>query len=131
MIPKITAVRSTGSQWPTALIAVGLLVLLAAAWRPAVPAVTGMALVALGATATTLTRFRGIPALLPVTLVHLAVYGSLYALFVGAALHAADTRFGPRLEAITIGDVIVSLVPMLVAGRLAWGAMQADRAGDA
>jgi hypothetical protein len=58
-------------------------------WWPAAPAVTAFALVAMGATRATVERFRGSPALVPTMVVHLAVYGSLYAIFVGATIHAA------------------------------------------
>jgi hypothetical protein len=90
-----------------------------------------MALVALGATGATVPRFRRRPLAVPVTLVHFAVYGSLYALFVGATLHAADARSGPKLEAIAVLDVLVSIVPMMLALRLAWTALESRGAGDA
>src|SRR5688572_33349218 len=73
-----------------ALIAVGMSMLLLAVFLPALPAITAMSLVALGTTEVTLTRFRDTPALVPVMLVHAATYGGLYAVFIGAALHAAS-----------------------------------------
>src|SRR3972149_5187524 len=79
-----------GQVW----IAAGLSILLAAAWWPMLPAVTGMALITLGATGTTIARFCGRPALAPVLFVHLAVYGGLYALVVGATLHAGSQASG-------------------------------------
>jgi len=136
VIPEIAAVRGSALRLPTVpplaawapfWIIVGLMILAVSSWWPSVPAVTAMSLVTLGATGVTITRLRGSTLLWP-ALVHLVVYGGLYALFVGAALHAADTRLGPRLDAITIGDIIVSLVPMLVAGRLVWAAFEC--AGD-
>ena len=105
--------------------------LLSAEWWPAAPVVTGMAIVALGATCAMLARVRWSPARLPAMLVHLAVYGSLWANFVGAALHAANTRSGPRLEVATAIDVLLSVVPMLAAVRLALAGCEADGAGDA
>ena len=94
--------------------------LLSVEWWPAAPMVTGMAIVALGATGVMLDRVRRSPARWPVMLVHLAVYGSLWAIFVGAVLHAAHARSGPRLEALAILDVLLSVVPMLAAARWAW-----------
>jgi hypothetical protein len=93
-----------------ALIAAGLLVLLAAVWWPAVPTMTAMTLVAFGATGATLARFRGRAAAVPVLILHLAVYGGLYVLFVGATLHAsAQANAGIGLPA-TI-DLAASLGP--------------------
>jgi hypothetical protein len=91
--------------------------------------VTGMAMVALGATGVMLDRVRRSPVRWPVMLVHLAVYGSLWTIFVGATLHAANSRSGPRLEVLTILDILLSVVPMLAAGRMAWAVC--ENAGDA
>lgn len=60
-----------------AFIAGGLAILTAAVCWPAIPATTGMALVALGATATLVERFRGTSALGGVVAAQLFVYGSL------------------------------------------------------
>ena len=111
--------KRTASHGP-AWILLGLCVLLSAACWPAAPIVTGMAIVALGATCAMLARVRRSAAHLPLMLLHLAMYGSLWAIFVGAALHAAHARSGPRLEVLTVLDVVLSIVPMLTAVRLAW-----------
>jgi hypothetical protein len=122
--------KRSGSLGP-ACILLGLCMLLSAEWWPAAPVVTGMAIVALGATCAMLARVRRSPARLPAMLVHLAVYGSLWAIFVGAALHAANTRSGPRLNAATIFDVVLSILPMGLAAWLAWAGCDAADAGDA
>jgi hypothetical protein len=127
MIPGTAVVRANSFQlpnssraygWSPVLIVAGLLVLVAAAWRPAVPAVTGMALVALGATGATIARFRGTAALAPVSLAHLAIYGGLYALFVGAELHAA-ARANAGIGLAVVIDLAASVWPMAAATRLA------------
>jgi hypothetical protein len=138
MIPGVAAVRvlflhtptiSHSAQWPAALIAAGLSVLLAAAWWPVLPAVTGMAIVALGATEATLARFRGSPALLPVLVVHLAVYGGLYALFVGAMLHAAaQADAGIGLAAAI--DLTASIWPAAIAIGLVGGVLRGQRSAE-
>jgi hypothetical protein len=96
------------AQWSVAIIGLGLLVLGAAVYSATTPALTGMALVALGATGATLSRFQGTPALTPILLLHATLYGSLYAMFVGAALHTLAQQ-GHRLSLTTILDLAVSL----------------------
>ena len=97
------------------LIAAGLATLLAAAWFPAMPVVTAMAILTLGATDSTLARFRGTPAIVPVILLHTAAYVTLYVLFLGAALHAATATAaaGPSVWATL--DLAASAVPMAIA----------------
>ena len=106
-------VRSSTRAFTTgqAAITFGLALLVVNAWFPAGPVVTAMSLVALGATNATLARFRGQAALIPVITVHLATYGGLYALFVGATMHSAvysESGLG-TLAAI---DLAVSTLPM-------------------
>jgi hypothetical protein len=124
VIPGILAVRTPTFQRPVALlaaerapilIAVGLFTLLAAAWLPAVPVVTAMAILALGATYATLARFRGTPAIVPVMLVHTAAYVTLYGLFLGAALHADTAATTAGLSLWAALDVAASAVPMAIA----------------
>jgi len=104
------------------LIGAGLLVLLAAIMWPVLPGVTAMAVVALGATGVTVARYRGRPAEVPLLILHLAVYGGLYAVFVGAAIHAAAQRPQDGLGALLSAcDVAVSLWPIGLACRLAGG----------
>lgn len=74
------------APWSPRLIAVGLALLVATIYWPAMPATTGMALIALGATVTTIARFAGSPGLQPLLLLHLTIYGGLYALCVGSRL---------------------------------------------
>jgi hypothetical protein len=93
-------------------IAVGLGVLLAAAWLPTLPVISSMALLAIGATRATLARFRGTPALLPVMLVHLAAYGGLYALYIGATFHEAATGDAPGLGLFQAADITASALLM-------------------
>jgi hypothetical protein len=73
-----------------------------------------MTLVALGATCVTRARFRGRVAAVPVLVLHLAIYGGMYALFVGATLHAAArTDAGIGLPAAI--DLAASLGPVAAA----------------
>lgn len=95
-----------------ALIAGGVAILTANAIWPVVPAVTGMALIALGATGVMQARFRGTVALVPATLMHLAVYGGLYALFVGATIHTAAADPSRGLGVATLVDLTLSVWPM-------------------
>ena len=101
-------------------IAAGLTILTVALVLPGVPAVTGMALVALGATSATLAQFRRTTAFVPVMLAHLAIYGGLYALFVGAAFHASAARSGAGVDALTVLDVALSICPLAIALEQMW-----------
>jgi hypothetical protein len=114
-LPKITVVESANGRGP-ALIAVGLATLVAAMIYPAVPAVTAMGLVALGATGVTLARFRTTSMLVPLVLLNLVTYAGLYALFVGAVLHATAAQTG-GIAPMQLIDLVVSLVPMVA---VAW-----------
>ncbi len=99
------------SEWSPAFLGGGLLVLAASSFLPGLPTVTGMALVGLGATGSTIARFRGPPALVPVLLLHLAAYGGLYALFVGATLDVA-WRSSPLIEVLSLVDLAMSFWPV-------------------
>ena len=87
-------------------------ILLLTIWSPSLPAVTAMSLVALGATDVTLKRFRGTPALLPIILLHAITYGGLYAMFLGATLHAATTSSVSALDMRSLLDLTVSTIPV-------------------
>lgn len=123
MIPGIAVVRDNVWQisnaswvyrWAPALIGAGLLLLFASVSWPMLPVVTGMALIALGATGATVARFRGTQALVPVIVLHVAIYGGLYVLFVGATLHAAARNdAGIGLPAAI--DLAASLGPVTAA----------------
>lgn len=104
----------TATRWAPKLIVAGLLVLLAAGWWPTLPTVTALAVIMLGATWATVERFRGTPALALALVVHLAVYGGLYALFVGATLHD-PTDAGGRGGLATAIDLAASIWPMAAA----------------
>jgi hypothetical protein len=94
------------------VIAIGLGVLLVASWLPAVPVISSMALLAVGATSVTLARFRGTSALLPVMLVHSATYGGLYVLYFGATLHKAATGDASGLGLFQAADMTASILLM-------------------
>jgi hypothetical protein len=108
------AFRSTRTAQPAGLtpLAVGLTMLIAVAVWPRFPAVTGMALVALGATNVTAARFRDTAAFLPAMLLHLVTYGGLYVLFVGATLHAAATP--PGASPVAYLDLAASIGPICI-----------------
>jgi hypothetical protein len=99
-----------------AVVGTGLGVLLIALAWPTAPAITGMSLVALGATAATIERFRGLPALVPILFAHAAIYGGLYALFIGAVLSSRTAAAG-HLGWLAAIDLAVSSVP--IAGAVA------------
>jgi hypothetical protein len=110
-LPNRTVVDFSAANGP-AVIAVGLATLAAAMITPAVPAVTAMGLVALGATGVMLARFRATPMLVPLVLLNLVTYAGLYALFVGAVLHAASAQASgiPQTQLV---DLAVSALPMV------------------
>jgi hypothetical protein len=111
---------------PTSIVA-GLTILAAAILWPGVPAVTAMALVALGATIATLARFRGSEFVLPIVLAHVAIYGALYALFIGATLHTAAPRPGGGLGLLAIFDLVLSIGPLAFAVDLVWCELRTAR----
>jgi hypothetical protein len=96
------------------LIAVGLAMIVAAAWVPAMPVVTAMAILALGATDATLSRFRNTPAIVPILLMHAATYVGLYGLFIGATLHAAATASPGGLGIAAALDLAANSLPMAI-----------------
>ena len=110
-------------------IAVGLLFLMAAMLWPGMPAVTGMALVTLGATDATLARYRRSVTRLPILVLHAAIYGGLYAIFVGATLDALNTMSAARqlVYAVTAVDLAISVVPMGIAIERAWQIVRDSR----
>jgi hypothetical protein len=83
-----------------------------------------MAILALGATNAMLARFLGTPALCSVLLLHAATYLSLYALFLGATLHAAAAASTIGLDLWQSLDLAVSLLPMAVAAQRVTGALR-------
>jgi hypothetical protein len=92
---------------------VGLL-LLNAVW-PAMPVVTGMALVALGATSATVKRYCDSQNAAFIVAMNLLVYCGLYALFVGATLHQALFAGGHRLGTFAAVDLVLSMLPLAMA----------------
>ncbi len=104
-------------QHGPALVAVGLVILIVVVAWPAVPATTGMALVALGATRATLARSPG----LAVVMLHAVTYVMLYAVFFGSACHLMATRAGS--DPWRALDLVVSVWPMTLAVALLLGAV--------
>ena len=93
-------------------IGVGLAMLIVAVWWTGAPIVTAVAIVSLGATEATLTRFRNTTALLPITIVHGATYAGLYGLFVSATLQAAGTTSAASGPYAVVLDIAASVLPM-------------------
>jgi hypothetical protein len=108
------------------LIAVGLKVLLVAIVWPSFPAVTAVALIAMGATSALIARFRCSPSLPVIAGAHLFVYSSLYLLFVGAVFHSAVAKPGGGMSFLLCVDVALSILPMSAAVRIALGAIAGD-----
>jgi hypothetical protein len=97
------------------LIGVGLTIFIAAGWWPNAPVVTVMAIIALGATEATISRFRGLAAALPVVVLHGVTYVLLYVLFIGARLHGAAAASEAGISGFAALDLTASLVPMALA----------------
>jgi len=129
VLSPIASVEIAGRYGPTA-IAVGLAALVVAMIWPAVPAVTAMAVVALGATGVTTARFRAAPALVPTLLLHLAVYTGLYALSVGATLHAAATGSAGGVSETQAIDLAISIWPMVFTWWLVISVLQRGGGGE-
>jgi len=110
--------------WGPALIAVGLAILMLAAWWPSAPVVSAMALLFLGATGATLARFGRHPALRTILAVHIVVYAGLYALYFGAVCHAADSATGGGWNLARTADLAASIWPMFAALRLCFAALR-------
>jgi hypothetical protein len=111
----------------TTLIAGGTALLLVSVCRPQMPAVTAMALVALGATDVTLARFRWSPAVVPILVLHATTYGGLFALFVGAVLDAAARSSSSTLSFPLALDLAASTLPAAVALRRIGTALRSHR----
>lgn len=108
-----------------ASIAFGLSILILAAWIPSLPVITAMAILTLGATDATLARFRGTAALYPVMLLHAATYALLYALFIGATLHATNAAASTAsLSRWVLFDLAASTLPMALAVQRIVGALR-------
>ena len=99
-----------GPEW----IGVGVAILLLNGLWPAVPVVTAMALVALGATAVTLKGFGDAPQGTLIVAFNLLVYCGLYAIFVGASLHQFSLRPDHRPGVLTLFDLATSVWPMAI-----------------
>jgi high-affinity Fe2+/Pb2+ permease len=87
---------------------------------------TGIALVALGATLAVLSRFRSSATLRLVVAAHLCVYSTMYLLFVGAVLHAAMGRTGAGLNLVQGLDLGVSIGAIIAMFRIALIAVARD-----
>jgi hypothetical protein len=107
-----------------ALIGGGLVLMILAAWLPIVPVVTGMAMIALGSTELTLARFRDAAVFVPALVLHATTYALLYALFVGAQLHASQMAPLTRASDLAALDLAISIVPMAIAIRRISAALQ-------
>jgi hypothetical protein len=86
------------------------------------PPVAGMALVTLGATATTLDRFRSTAVRLPVVIAHSVVYGGLYLLFVAVVLQ--NSASGRGIGPVAAVDLAASLGLIALAMNLVVGALR-------
>jgi hypothetical protein len=103
------------TQLPPALICIGLVILLAAAYSPSAPVVTAMAIIALGSTEVIVARFRNSTAALPFLVLHGITYLLLYSLFAGARLHLRTAASTPSLNALFMLDLAASAILMTVA----------------
>ncbi|HEY4231900.1 MAG TPA: hypothetical protein VGM76_00610 [Lacipirellulaceae bacterium] len=120
---KLPVVNQSDS-WGPAWIGIGLGVLVAGAWLSAVPVVTAMALVALGATTVTVDRFRGRSRADLVVVLNLLVYCSLYALFFGTMLHQARAGATRQLGPLAAMDLVASAWPLALVVVKSWHALR-------
>jgi hypothetical protein len=107
--------HSENASSGSALIGAGLAILFAATWWPNAPILTAVALITLGATQLTLARFHGMPAFVPLVVLHAATYFTLYALFVCATLHAVTASTASGMSGWTALDLAASVFPMAIA----------------
>jgi hypothetical protein len=107
---------SPGSSHGPTLIGAGLLLLLASTYCHGVPIVTAVALISLGATEVMIARPCAHARLVPITILHAATYATLYALFLGATLHASTATSTATRWPVTL-DIAASLLPMLLAAK--------------
>jgi hypothetical protein len=105
------------------MIALGLIILVSNTYWSAVPVISGMALITLGATLAVASRFRCSAALPALIAAHLLVYSALYLLFVGATLHAAFMTSMNGLRFVQALDLGMSIVPIVAAARIAIAAI--------
>jgi len=104
-------------------IGLGLVILIAAAWWPDAPLVTAIAIIALGATDAMVSRFGGSKSAWPLMALHGTMYVMLYALFVGARLHASAAALTPGVCGLTMIDLVVSAFPMSIALKRIWSSL--------
>ena len=102
-----------------AMIAVGLIFLVANCYYSTIPVTSGMALIALGATLAIVSRFRCSPALPALIAAHSFVYSTLYLLMVGAVLHAAFAKSATGLSLLQTLDLAMSMGVIAGAVRIA------------
>jgi hypothetical protein len=107
--------RSESVQFGPLLIGTGLATLIAATWWPDALVLTAVAAIILGATQLTLARFRCAAALVPVLILHGAIYAGLYGVFVGAVLHGARLSSTSGLSGFAAIDLAVSIAPIAIA----------------
>jgi hypothetical protein len=92
-------------------IGAGLAILMLNGLWPVVPVLSGMALVALGATSVTARRICATRNAAFLVAMNLMVYCGLYILFVGATLHQAFVG-GRQFGVLTAIDLVLSTVPL-------------------
>jgi hypothetical protein len=114
----LPAVSERGSKHSPTMIAVGLIILVAKSYWSAMPVMSGMALITLGATLAVASRFRCSPALPALIAAHFLLYSMLYLLFIGAVLHAAFAKSNGGLGFLQALDLAVSILPMATAIRI-------------
>jgi hypothetical protein len=83
-----------------------------------------MAILTVGATEATLTRYRHSPVLPTLMLAHAAVYFSLYATFIGATLYVPAGLPGRTLSVRLALDLVASIPLMAIALRRVVAAQQ-------
>ena len=94
-------------------------------WSADVPVVTAMSLVAVGATAITVERYRGKSLGEIIVALNIVMYCGLYSLFVGATLHRAASHVDHQLGFVAAIDLAVSALPLAIAVAISYKALRA------
>ncbi len=99
------------------LIAAGLAILLAASVIQNLPVATGYALVAMGATHSTIGRYRGVPALRCMLLLNFFTYACLYVLLLCAVCDLVSRKAGTGVGLAQPLDIGISALVMVLVAR--------------
>jgi hypothetical protein len=110
--PRLSFAR-IGPYW----VAVGLVLMISSSFYPTGPVVTALGLIALGTIEIDASHQPKSARSLQLILLHGTTYAMLYALFIGARLHASTNAPLSSLNTLTTLDLAASTLPMAIALR--------------